>query len=64
MKSEEIYTRLVSCGWRAQRVARNRTRTGGRSGGGLPDVAVWQGILQFGDTRVSDVLTGGEAERL
>ena len=34
MKSEEIYTRLVSCGWRAQRVASNRTRTGGRRGGG------------------------------
>ena len=35
MKSEEIYTRLVSCGWLAQRVASNRTRTGGGRGGGV-----------------------------
>ena len=42
------------------RVAGNRTRTGGRRGGGLlvdhavwlPDLAVRQNLLQFGDARV------------
>ena len=34
--------------------ARNRTCTGGRRGGGLPDVAVGQRLLQFGDARVGD----------
>ena len=44
---------------RAQRVAGNRTRTGGRRGGGeipliLRDSAVGQHLLQFGDARAGD----------
>ena len=34
VKSEDNYTRRIPIGWRAQRVASNRTRTGGRRGGG------------------------------
>ena len=52
-------------GWRAQRVASNRTHTGGRSGGVvrgrevLPvDRALRQRLLRFGDSGIGDLGAG------
>ena len=56
VRFEKFYTHLVSCAWRAQRVASNRTRTGGRRGGGgelFLDLALRQRLVQLSDAGVS-----------
>ena len=53
---EKFYTRLIPIAWRAQRVASNRTRTGGRRGGGgelFLDLALRQRLVQLSDAGVS-----------